>query len=61
MTISRGTTRIIFSDSEIMRVPSKTNPARDDKHGATTFTDYFVLLRSDRKWLIANKVYHAQR
>ena len=31
------------------------------KHGATTFTDYFVLLRSDGKWLIANKVYHAQR
>lgn len=31
------------------------------KHGATTFTDYFVLLNSDGKWLIANKVYHAQR
>ena len=31
------------------------------KHGATTFTDYFVLLKSDGKWLIANKVYHAQR
>ena len=31
------------------------------KHGATTFTDYFVLLKVDRKWLIANKVYHAQR
>jgi len=31
------------------------------KHGATTFTDYFVLLRSDGKWLIASKVYHAQR
>ena len=31
------------------------------KHGATTFTDYFVLLESDGKWLIANKVYHAQR
>lgn len=30
-------------------------------HGATTFTDYFVLLKSDGKWLIANKVYHAQR
>lgn len=31
------------------------------EHGATTFTDYFVLLKSDGKWLIANKVYHAQR
>jgi hypothetical protein len=31
------------------------------KHGATTFTDYFLLLKSDGKWLIANKVYHAQR
>jgi len=31
------------------------------KHGATTFTDYFVLLKSDGKWLIANKVYHARR
>jgi len=31
------------------------------KHGATTFTDYFVLLESEGKWLIANKVYHAQR
>lgn len=31
------------------------------KHGATTFTDYFVLLEVDGKWLIANKVYHAQR
>lgn len=31
------------------------------KHGAVTFTDYFVLLKSDGKWLIANKVYHAQR
>jgi hypothetical protein len=31
------------------------------KHGATTFTDYFVLLKVDGKWLIANKVYHAQR
>lgn len=31
------------------------------KHGATTFTDYFVMLKSDGKWLIANKVYHAQR
>jgi hypothetical protein len=31
------------------------------QHGATTFTDYFVLLKSDGRWLIANKVYHAQR
>jgi hypothetical protein len=31
------------------------------KHGATTFTDYFVLLKSDGRWLIANKVYHARR
>jgi hypothetical protein len=31
------------------------------KHGATTFTDYFVLLKVDGRWLIANKVYHAQR
>jgi len=31
------------------------------KHGTTTFTDYFVLLKSDGRWLIANKVYHAQR
>ena len=31
------------------------------RHGATTFTDYFVLLKADGKWRIANKVYHAQR
>jgi hypothetical protein len=31
------------------------------KHGATTFTDYFVLLKSGDAWLIANKVYHGQR
>lgn len=31
------------------------------KHGATTFTDYFLLLKSDGQWRIANKVYHAQR
>ena len=31
------------------------------KHGTTTFTDYFVLLKADGRWLIANKVYHAQR
>ena len=29
--------------------------------GATTFTDYFVLLKVDGVWKIANKVYHAQR
>ena len=27
------------------------------KHGATTFTDYFVLLKADGAWKIANKVY----
>ena len=26
-------------------------------HGATTFTDYFVLLKIDGEWKIANKVY----
>lgn len=31
------------------------------KHGATTFTDYFVLLKADGNWRIANKVYHAAR
>lgn len=31
------------------------------KHGPTTFTDYFVLLKVDGRWGIANKVYHAQR
>lgn len=30
-------------------------------HGATTFTDYFVLLKVDGQWKIANKVYHAER
>jgi hypothetical protein len=30
-------------------------------HGAMTFTDYFVLLKVDGVWKIANKVYHAQR
>ncbi len=28
-------------------------------HGATTFTDYFVLLKVDGAWKIANKVYAA--
>lgn len=31
------------------------------RHGATTFTDYFVLLKVDGHWKIANKVYHAAR
>lgn len=30
-------------------------------HGATTFTDYFVLLQVDGQWKIANKVYDARR
>jgi Putative lumazine-binding len=30
-------------------------------HGRTTFTDYFVLLKVDGEWKIANKVYHGQR
>ena len=30
-------------------------------HGPTTFTDYFVLLKVDGEWRIANKVYHAKR
>lgn len=29
-------------------------------HGATTFTDYFVLLKVDGAWRIANKVYHGR-
>lgn len=29
-------------------------------HGATTFSDYFVLLNVDGVWKIANKVYHGQ-
>lgn len=28
-------------------------------HGATTFVDYFVLLKVDGQWKIANKVYSA--
>ena len=31
------------------------------KRGSTTFTDYFVLLKVDGQWKIANKVYHAAR
>ncbi|HSE97601.1 MAG TPA: nuclear transport factor 2 family protein [Blastocatellia bacterium] len=30
-------------------------------HGSTVFTDYFVLLKVDGEWKIANKVYHGQR
>ena len=30
-------------------------------HGATTFTDYFVLLKVGGEWKIANKVYAARR
>jgi hypothetical protein len=30
-------------------------------HGATTFTDYFVLLKVDGEWRIANKVFTAAR
>jgi hypothetical protein len=29
-------------------------------HGNTTFTDYFVLLKVDGAWKIANKVYSAR-
>jgi hypothetical protein len=29
-------------------------------HGAVTFTDYFVLLKVDGMWKIANKVYNAR-
>jgi hypothetical protein len=29
-------------------------------HGATTFTDYFVLLKVDGTWRIANKVYSSR-
>jgi Putative lumazine-binding len=30
-------------------------------HGATVFTDYFVLLKVGDEWRIANKVYHGHR
>jgi len=30
-------------------------------HGATVFTDYFVLLKVDGTWRIANKVYHGHK
>ena len=29
-------------------------------HGATTFTDYFVLLKTEQGWKIANKAFHGQ-
>jgi hypothetical protein len=29
-------------------------------HGATTFTDYFVLLKVNGAWKIANKVYSSR-
>jgi hypothetical protein len=29
-------------------------------HGATTFTDYFVLLKVNGEWKIANKVYSSR-
>lgn len=29
-------------------------------HGATTFTDYFVLLKTAEGWKIANKAFHGQ-
>ena len=29
-------------------------------HGATTFTDYFVMLKVDGEWKIANKVYSSR-
>ncbi|MEG3002893.1 MAG: nuclear transport factor 2 family protein, partial [Comamonas sp.] len=30
------------------------------EHGAITFTDYFVLLKTEAGWKIANKAFHAQ-
>lgn len=30
-------------------------------HGGTVFTDYFVLLKVDDEWKIANKVYYGKR
>ena len=29
-------------------------------HGATTFTDYFVLLKDNGEWKVANKVYSSR-
>lgn len=31
------------------------------EHGATVFTDYFVLLKVDDEWKIANKVYYGSK
>ena len=30
-------------------------------HGATVFTDYFVVLKVNDEWKIANKVYHGRK
>jgi hypothetical protein len=30
-------------------------------HGTTTFTDYFLLLKVDGRWAIANKIYHGEK
>lgn len=30
------------------------------RHGATTFTDYFVLLKTGQGWKIANKAFHGE-
>lgn len=30
------------------------------EHGFATFTDYFVLLKTEQGWKIANKAFHAQ-
>lgn len=30
-------------------------------HGLTVFTDYFVLLKVNDQWKIANKVYHGRK
>ena len=30
------------------------------EHGRVTFTDYFVLLKTEQGWKIANKAFHAQ-
>ena len=29
-------------------------------HGSVTFTDYFLLLKTEQGWKIANKAFHAQ-
>ena len=29
-------------------------------HGSVTFTDYFVLLKTEQGWKIANKAFHAE-